>query len=77
MDSKPALLISKQDYDAVIFDLDGVVTRTARVHSAAWKRLFDEYLERISSREGKSQPPFDPGKPTTCATWTGSRATTA
>ena len=30
---------------AVIFDLDGVVTRTALVHSAAWKRMFDQVLE--------------------------------
>ena len=32
--------------DAVIFDLDGVITRTARVHAAAWKAMFDEYLRR-------------------------------
>lgn len=32
-----------QDFDAAVFDLDGVVTRTARVHAASWKRLFDEY----------------------------------
>ena len=31
--------------DAVIFDMDGVITDTARVHSAAWKQLFDEYLQ--------------------------------
>ena len=32
------------DFDAVIFDMDGVVTRTAAVHSQAWKRMFEEYL---------------------------------
>ncbi|HCN21447.1 MAG TPA: family 65 glycosyl hydrolase, partial [Arthrobacter bacterium] len=32
-------------FDAVIFDLDGVVTDTASVHEAAWKQLFDEVLE--------------------------------
>ncbi len=32
--------------DAVIFDLDGVVTRTARLHQAAWKVLFEEHLPR-------------------------------
>ena len=30
--------------DAVIFDLDGVVTQTARVHAAAWKEMFDGFL---------------------------------
>lgn len=40
--------------DAVVFDTDGVITRTASVHRAAWKRLFDEYLER----RGDDQHPF-------------------
>ena len=31
-------------YRALLFDLDGVITRTATVHAAAWKRLFDEFL---------------------------------
>jgi trehalose 6-phosphate phosphatase len=51
--------ISKSDFDAVIFDLDGVVTRTATVHAAAWKRLFDEYLEERAAREDKPFQPFD------------------
>ena len=33
--------LSPHDYDAVLFDLDGVLTRTARVHAAAWKQLFE------------------------------------
>ncbi|HYT78585.1 MAG TPA: trehalose-phosphatase [Actinomycetota bacterium] len=45
--------------DAVIFDMDGVVTDTATVHAAAWKRLFDEYLEERGNREGKPWEPFD------------------
>jgi beta-phosphoglucomutase family hydrolase len=36
--------ISRVRFDAVIFDMDGVVTRTATLHAAAWKRLFDEVL---------------------------------
>jgi beta-phosphoglucomutase family hydrolase len=40
--------------DAVIFDLDGVVTRTARAHARAWKETFDPYLEALG------QAPFDP-----------------
>ena len=38
--------VSRSRYDAVIFDLDGVVTRTARMHAAAWKKLFDQYLKK-------------------------------
>jgi len=33
------MILSPQRYDAVIFDLDGVVTDTASVHAAAWRRL--------------------------------------
>lgn len=51
--------ISKSAYDAVIFDLDGVVTKTAKIHAAAWKELFDEYLEARASWEGESFEPFD------------------
>jgi hypothetical protein len=35
------LTLSPRDYDAGLFDLDGVLTRTASVHAAAWKKLFD------------------------------------
>ncbi len=44
---------------AVLFDMDGVVTDTAAAHAAAWKRLFDEYLQRRAEREGKPFLPFD------------------
>ncbi len=43
--------------EAAVFDLDGVVTFTARVHFAAWKELFDEYLR---TRERRSGEPFRP-----------------
>jgi beta-phosphoglucomutase family hydrolase len=42
---------------ACLFDLDGVLTRTAVVHAAAWKEMFDDFLRR---REGDSFRPFDP-----------------
>jgi trehalose 6-phosphate phosphatase len=44
--------------DAVIFDLDGVVTNTAAVHARAWKRLFDDYLRQRAEKTGggKSEP---------------------
>ncbi|MDP7111873.1 MAG: beta-phosphoglucomutase family hydrolase, partial [Myxococcota bacterium] len=43
---------------AVIFDLDGVVTRTALVHSAAWKRMFDQVLRERAEQHGESFRPF-------------------
>lgn len=46
-------------YDAVLFDLDGVITDTARVHAAAWKEMFDEFLRRHAAEEGDEQEPFD------------------
>ncbi|GGL63262.1 hydrolase [Streptomyces fumigatiscleroticus] len=42
---------------ACLFDLDGVVTRTAVVHAAAWKEMFDAFLRE---REGPGFRPFDP-----------------
>ncbi len=41
----PVLTLSARDYDAVLFDLDGVLTKTATVHAAGWKRLFDSFLQ--------------------------------
>jgi beta-phosphoglucomutase family hydrolase len=58
--SPPAITLSPRDYDAVLFDLDGVLTRTARVHAAAWKELFDAFLERRSDQTGAPFVPFDP-----------------
>ena len=51
--------ISSWDYDAVLFDLDGVLTKTAQVHAAAWKRLFDGFLEPRAAKAGKPFVPFD------------------
>jgi beta-phosphoglucomutase family hydrolase len=41
-------------FDAVIFDLDGVITRTALVHSRAWKQMFDEYLHHREKIHGEA-----------------------
>src|SRR5262249_13445638 len=35
-------VISREQYDAVLFDLDGVLTDTASIHAACWKKMFDE-----------------------------------
>jgi len=46
---------------ACLFDLDGVLTRTAVVHAAAWKEMFDRYLRERSERTGEPFVPFDAG----------------
>jgi HAD superfamily hydrolase (TIGR01509 family) len=43
----------------MVFDLDGVITFTARVHAAAWKELFDSYLKLRAQRRGQPFVPFD------------------
>ncbi|MCR4373603.1 MAG: beta-phosphoglucomutase family hydrolase [Acidobacteria bacterium] len=58
-DTAPVITLSPRDYDAVLFDLDGVLTRTARVHAAAWKELFDAFLEQRSAETGEPFVPFD------------------
>ena len=52
VDSPARAATSVRSFDAVVFDMDGVVTDTAAVHSAAWKRMFDEYLQRRVVRLG-------------------------
>ncbi|MFF4607272.1 HAD family hydrolase [Streptomyces sp. NPDC001339] len=42
-----------------LFDLDGVLTRTAKVHAAAWKAMFDAYLRERAARDGSAFVPFD------------------
>jgi beta-phosphoglucomutase family hydrolase len=44
---------------ACLFDLDGVLTQTAKVHAAAWKSMFDEFLKRWSESHGTPFVPFD------------------
>jgi beta-phosphoglucomutase family hydrolase len=51
--------LSRRDWNAVLFDLDGVLTDTARVHAAAWKALFDELLRRRAAETGEPFRPFD------------------
>jgi beta-phosphoglucomutase family hydrolase len=45
---------------ACLFDLDGVLTQTAKVHAAAWKEMFDAYLQERAKRSGEKFVPFDP-----------------
>ena len=44
---------------ACLFDLDGVLTQTAKVHAAAWKQTFDDYLRRRADRLGEPFVAFD------------------
>ena len=46
-------------YEAVLFDLDGVLTATARLHAASWKRMFDDYLRGRASARGEAFRPFE------------------
>ena len=56
--SEPKVVIRAQDIDAVIFDMDGVVTQTASLHGAAWTQLFNTYFEERGQRTGERFAPF-------------------
>jgi beta-phosphoglucomutase family hydrolase len=45
---------------ACLFDLDGVLTQTAKVHAAAWKEMFDAFLRERAAKGGEPFQPFDP-----------------
>ena len=45
---------------ACLFDMDGVITQTAKVHDAAWKEMFDEFLRSWSAEHNQPFVPFDP-----------------
>ena len=74
--TKSRRAISRGLYEAVLLDLDGVITDTARIHAACWKQMFDEYLQNRATRKGEMFRPFDlateyrlyvDGKPATTA----------
>jgi alpha,alpha-trehalase len=56
----PVGALDPSRFDAVLFDLDGVITRTASVHAAAWRETFDAYLAVRGARERRRFAPFDP-----------------
>jgi beta-phosphoglucomutase family hydrolase len=51
--------ISRMAFDAVVMDLDGVITDTASLHEMAWKRMFDGFLATRPPSEGEDRRPFD------------------
>jgi alpha,alpha-trehalase len=52
-------VLSRERFDAVLFDLDGVLTDTAKVHALCWKRMFDEFLNRRADGQVEVSRPFD------------------
>ena len=50
-------LITPARFDAVLFDLDGVLTKTAKLHASCWKKMFDQFLQQ---RAGVNKEPFKP-----------------
>ena len=53
------VVIDVKYFEALIFDLDGVITQTASIHARAWKRLFDDFLSRRAAQTGAVFVPFD------------------
>ena len=51
--------VNRDQYDAVLFDLDGVITNTATLHAGCWKQMFDEYLRKRTTQTGEAFRPFD------------------
>ena len=50
--------ITRDQYDAVLLDLDGVITDTANIHAACWKQMFDVHQQRAAER-GEPFRPFE------------------
>ena len=50
--------IRRDQFDAVLFDLDGVLTDTQGLHAACWKKMFDEFLRKRSENRGEEFHPF-------------------
>ena len=59
MGEKTTHIITRDRYDAVLFDLDGVITDTAKLHADCWKQMFDEYLQKRATQRGEAFRPFD------------------
>lgn len=51
--------VTSANFDAVLFDLDGVLTATAKVHAACWKKTFDDYLKQRAAKTNEPFQPFD------------------
>jgi len=49
--------ITPEHFDGVLFDLDGVLTSTAKIHARCWKAMFDDFLSR---RATQRREPLEP-----------------
>jgi len=56
------MLITREKFDAVLFDLDGVLTMTMQIHANCWKKMFDAYLRERAARLGERFRPFMVGE---------------
>jgi alpha,alpha-trehalase len=54
----PERRLDRSSVHALLFDLDGVITRTATLHAAAWRRLLDDFLGRWGAENGREFEPF-------------------
>ncbi len=52
-------ILTRERFDAILFDLHGVLTDTARTHAACWKRMFDAFLETRAEAGNDAFRPFD------------------
>ena len=52
--------VTRDRYDAVLLDLDGVITDTANLHATCWQQMFDKYLQKRATQRGEAFRPFDP-----------------
>lgn len=52
-------VIVRDLYDAVLFDMDGVITDTASIHASCWKAMFDEFLQRWARRNAEPFHEFE------------------
>ena len=51
--------ITPDRFDAVLFDMDGVLTSTATIHSSSWKTMFDDFLRHRAAQRKEPFRPFD------------------
>jgi len=59
MPKKQTTQIDLEAIDAFIFDMDGVITDSARTHAMAWKQMFDEFLQEKAKANDEKYEPFD------------------
>jgi len=57
-----AAAFSPDKFKAVLFDLDGVLTATAKLHAKCWKQAFDEFLKKRAEENNEDFKPFDKTK---------------